>query len=39
MFEFKLEEYPSDTSGTLGKSAEFSPANLYLPLSELISIL
>ena len=37
--ELMSEEYPSLTPGTLGKSAEFSPANLYLPLSELISIL
>ena len=28
-----------DTDGTLGKSVAFSPANLYLPLSELISTL
>ena len=35
--ELISEEYPSLTSGTFGKSAEFSPANLYLPLSELIS--
>ena len=37
--ELMSEEYPSLTPGTLGKSAEFSPANLYLPLSELIYIL
>jgi len=36
---FLLTELPSETVGTLGKSVAFSPDNLYLPLSELISML
>src|SRR5699024_8733941 len=37
--EERLTESPSVTTEILGKSVAFSPANLYLPLSELISIL